>query len=211
MWVLGLTGGMGSGKSRVAQLLARLGAAVISADEVARWVTRPCQPAYHRIVARFGPEVVLPDGTLDRRALARRVFADPEERKVLEEITHPEIRREMLRRLEELRRQPQPPPAAVLEIPLLFETGGREAYGCHQVWVVYAPEEVRLARVVARDGLTPEEVRARFRAQLPLEHKVALADVVIDNSGAWEDTERQVRAAWERLGQAGTGCQGGEG
>lgn len=212
MVVLGLTGGIGSGKSRVAELLARLGAAVISADQVARDVTRPCRPAYHEIVDRFGPGVVLPDGTLDRRALARQVFADPKARRRLEEITHPEIRREMGRRLGELRAAGDPPPAAVLEVPLLFEAGGREAYGCDEVWVVYAPEEVRIARVMARDGLSRDEVLARLRAQLPLEEKVRRADTVIDNSGAWEETERQVRAAWDRLvrgrGRRRGGCGG---
>lgn len=200
MRVICLTGGIGSGKSRVAALLRQLGAAVISADEVARELSRPGTDVHRAIVAAFGPDVVAADGTLDRRALGRRVFADPEARRCLEGITHPAIRKEMEQRLAALRAAPDPPPAVVLEIPLLFETGGR--YPCDQVWVVYAPEEVRVARVMARDGLSRDEVLARMRAQWPLEEKVRRADVVIDNGGPWEDAERQVRTAWARLTRA---------
>jgi dephospho-CoA kinase len=210
MQVIGLTGGIGSGKSRVAHLLAELGAAVISADAVAREVTRPGTPAYRAIVACFGPGVVRPDGELDRRALAARVFADPEERRRLEAITHPAIRREIRRRVEALRCAPQPPPAVVLEIPLLFEGGGYRE--CDQVWVVTAPEPVRVARVMERDGVERAEVEARMRAQWPEEEKVRRAHVVIDNSGCWAETERQVREAWRRcVLDRSPGCRPGQG
>lgn len=205
MRVIALTGGIGSGKSRVAALLRELGAAVISADELAREVTRRCRPAYHAVVEAFGPEVVGPDGELDRRALARRVFADPDARRRLEAITHPAIMAEMAARLAALGSAPEPPPAVVLEIPLLFETGRERDF--EQVWVVTAPDEVRLRRVVERDGLPPEEVRARMCAQLPQEEKARRAHVVIDNGGDWEATERQVRAAWQRWVLAG--CDAG--
>lgn len=196
MKVIALTGGIGSGKSRVARLLGELGAAVISADEIAREVTAPGTPAHRAVVEAFGPEVLLADGSLDRRALAARVFADEEARRRLEAITHPEIRREMARRLEALRSGSPPPPAAVLEIPLLFETGRQHEFD--EVWVVWAPREARISRVMARDGVRREDVEARMRAQLPLEEKVKLADVVIDNGGGWEETVRQVRDAWRR-------------
>lgn len=202
MRIVCLTGGVGSGKSRVAALLGQLGAAVLSADEVARALLQPGTDAFRAVVQAFGPEVLSPDGSLDRRALARRVFADPAARRRLEAITHPAIRAELLRRLAELRAATAPPPVVAVEIPLLFETGAR--YPCDEIWVVYAPEEVRIQRVMARDGLTRDEVVARLRAQWPLEDKLPLADVVIDNGGPWEETERQVRRHWQRL-RAGSG------
>lgn len=209
MRIICLTGGIGSGKSRVAAALRALGAAVISADEVARELTRPGSHVFRAVVDAFGPGVLAPDGTLDRRALGRRVFADPEARRRLEALTHPAIRDEMARRLAALREAVPPPPAAVLEIPLLFETGG--AYPCDEIWVVYAPEDVRVERVMVRDGLERQEVLARLRAQWPLEAKRARADVVIDNSGPWEETEAQVRAAWAGAAAraGGGGARGG--
>lgn len=194
---IGLTGGIGTGKSSVARLLAELGAAVLDADDVARRVVEPDGPAYDAVVSRFGPGVLGPDGRIDRAALADIVFADPAARRDLEAIVHPAVRAEIDRRIEALRRLPEPPAVVVVEIPLLFEAG--RAADFDQVWVVYAPDEVAAARASARSGLDPERVRARQQAQWPIAEKVRRADVVIDNGGDWAQTEAQVRAAWRRL------------
>lgn len=194
---IGLTGGIGTGKSRVARLLAQLGAAVIDADQIARRVVEPGGPAYDGVVARFGRGILHPDGTINRRALADIVFSDPAARRDLEALVHPAVRAETDRRIAELAQSPEPPPAVVVDIPLLFEAG--RAGDFDQIWVVYAPDDVAVARAAARDGTDPERVRARMRAQWPIEEKARRADVVIDNSGDWADTEAQVRRAWSRL------------
>ncbi|HEX6988180.1 MAG TPA: dephospho-CoA kinase [Bacillota bacterium] len=194
---IGLTGGIGTGKSRVARLLAELGAAVIDADAIARQVVEPGGAAYRSVVARFGSRILRPDGSLDRAALADIVFSDPDARRDLEALVHPAVRTESARRLAELERSPQPPAVAVFDIPLLFEAG--RAGDFDQVWVVYAPDDVAVTRATARSGLSPEQIRARMRAQWPIAEKVRRADVVIDNSGDWAETAAQVRRAWQRL------------
>lgn len=194
---IGLTGGIGTGKSRVARLLAELGAAVIDADTLARQALEPGGGAFDDVVARFGPEIVRADGTIDRAALAAVVFHDPRARRDLEALVHPVVRAEADRRLAELQRQPQPPAVVVFDIPLLFEAGREHDFD--QIWVVYAPDDVAVARAAARDGADPEQIRARLRAQWPIDEKVRRADVVIDNSGEWAATEAQVRRAWARL------------
>lgn len=194
---IGLTGGIGTGKSRVARLLADLGAAVIDADALARQVVEPGGPAYDGVVARFGPEILRPDGTIDRAALAAVVFSDPDARRDLEALVHPAVRVETQRRLAELESGADPPPAVVVDIPLLFEAGREGDFD--QIWVVYAPDAVALDRAAARDGADPEQIKARMRAQWPIEEKVRRAHVVIDNSGDWDATEAQVRRAWAGL------------
>ncbi|HEY8449992.1 MAG TPA: dephospho-CoA kinase [Bacillota bacterium] len=197
MIVIGLTGGIGTGKSRVARLLGELGAEVLSADQIAREVVEPGRPAYAAVVARFGPEVVARDGTIDRRALAERVFSDEQSRKDLEAIVHPAVRAETAARLAALRARPDPPAVVVVEVPLLFEAGRERDFD--EVWVVRADEATAVRRAASRDGVDEEHIRARLRAQWPLEEKVRRADVVIDNDGDWEATAEQVRRHWRRL------------
>jgi dephospho-CoA kinase len=192
--VIGLTGGIGSGKSTVSEMLRALGAAVISSDALAREVVAPGQPALEEIREAFGPEVVQADGSLDRPALARRVFADPEARRRLEAITHPRVRALTLQRLDSLRSGGSA--AAVVDVPLLYEVGMDEAGIFDEIWVVWVPAEVQVARVVARDRCDEAQARARLQAQWPLEEKARRADRVIDNSGDEEATRRQVEAAW---------------
>ena len=195
---IGLTGGIGSGKSMVAQRLRDLGAAVVDADAIAREVTAPGGPAYAAIVRAFGQSVLCCDGSLDRKALAARVFADEAARRQLNALTHPHIRQRMA---EEGARLAATPGVGVIvfDIPLLLETTDGSDLGLEGVVVVTAADAVRIARLTARDGLTPRDARQRLDAQMPLAQKVARADWVIDNNGSAEQTREQVVKLWEAL------------
>jgi dephospho-CoA kinase len=188
---VGLTGGIGSGKSTVGSLLAQLGAVVVDADEVARAVVEPGTPGLVALVAAFGPGVLLPDGSLDRAALAARVFADPSELERLNAIVHPLVAQRTEQMLQEL-----PTDAVVVhDIPLLVETG-REGYNL--VVVVDAPDEVRESRLVQR-GMSADDVRQRMARQATREQRLAAADVVIDNGGDLADLSEQVDELWREL------------
>jgi dephospho-CoA kinase len=202
--VVSLTGGIGTGKSTVGRLLAALGAVVIDSDAVVREQQAPGTPLLAEIVAAFGREMLLPDGSLDRARLARLVFADPAARARLNALVHPVVGRETVRRLDAARAAGAA--LVVLDIPLLLEGRGRRAPGGGprpsdgaEVIVVYAREEQQLERQLARDGVDREHALARIRAQLPIEEKRKLADHLIDNSGTPEATERQVRALYAKL------------
>lgn len=192
---IGLTGGIASGKSSVASVLRRLGCPVIDADALAREVVAPGEPALAAIVRSFGPEMLLPDGQLDRKRLGAVVFTDPARRRQLEAITHPAIalRRQALWRELSARGVP----VICNDIPLLFE--GRMQSAFDEVWVVWVERATQLRRLMARDGIGPEQAEQRLAAQLPLDEKRGLAHVVIDNSGTPEETERQVRVAYAAL------------
>ncbi|GAB4553930.1 MAG: dephospho-CoA kinase [Geothermobacteraceae bacterium] len=192
--VLGITGNIASGKSRVAARFGELGAVVVSADQLAREAVEPGTPALAAIVRRFGEAVLQDDGSLDRQKLGGLVFADAEARRQLEMITHPAIARLAEERLRQLRGTKK---LVVYEAPLLFEAGAEGRVD--RVLVVTADEEVRLARLMARDGLDRRAALQRIRAQLPQEQKAARADYVIDNSGDWQECCRQVDALWTEL------------
>ncbi|GAB4181681.1 MAG: dephospho-CoA kinase [Geothermobacteraceae bacterium] len=192
--VLGITGNIASGKSRVAARFGELGAVVVSADQLAREAVEPGTPALAAIVRRFGEAVLQDDGSLDRQKLGGLVFADAEARRKLEMITHPAIARLAEERLRQLRGTKK---LVVYEAPLLFEAGAEGRVD--RVLVVTADEEVRLARLMARDGLDRRAALQRIRAQLPQEQKAARADYVIDNSGDWQECCRQVDALWTEL------------
>ncbi len=194
---VGLTGGIGSGKSLVAEILRGLGAAIVDADRIAREVVAPGGPAYDDVARAFGPEALRPDATLDRRALAARVFADPAARRRLNALTHPHIRRRMAE--EAARLAASDAPVIVFDIPLLLETTDGRDLGLEGIIVVAADDEVRVRRLVARDGLSEEEARRRLGAQMPLRDKLPRADWVIDNNGTPEETRRQVERVWARL------------
>lgn len=192
---LGLTGNIGSGKSSVARLLASHGALVIDADELAREATN--DPAVvEAIAARLGSELVV-DGQLDRPTTAARVFSDPAALAELNAVVHPWVgeRREQLEH--EALRSENPPTVIVHDVPLLYETGLEQ--DVDEVVVVTAPLEARVARVVARSGLSAAEVRARDAAQLPLDAKAACADYVIDNGGDEAALQEQVARLWAEL------------
>lgn len=195
MLVVGLTGGIGSGKSTVSALLAERGAAIVDADAIARNVVEPGQPAYGAVVARFGPGVVGPDGSLDRQALADVVFADPAARADLNAIVHPAVRAAMA---EAVAAHAGSDRVVVMDIPLLAEGGGRRPEMAAVV-VVDAPVEVAVGRLVGRRGMSEADARARIAAQATREQRLAIADVVVDNSGSLEDLRAEVERAWAFL------------
>jgi dephospho-CoA kinase len=200
--VIGLTGGIASGKSTVVAILRELGAHVIEADEVAREIVVPGSDALREIVAAFGAGALGPDGTLDRRALAARIFRDPDARRTLNAITHPRIRRRVAERIAAARAG-DPGAVIVVDIPLLLDVAPRDAYALDGIVVVYADEAAQVARLAARDGLGPDDARRRLAAQRPLREKVGEATWVIDNSGPPEATRRQVQDLWRRWQAAG--------
>ena len=195
-FLVGLTGGIASGKSIVSRQLAELGCRLVDADVLAREVVAPGEPAWHAIVEEFGPEVARPDRQLDRKRLGALVFADPARRKVLEAITHPAIaaRRETI--LEALTAE-RFDGVVVLDVPLLIEVGG--AARVDRVVLVYAEPELQLARLMGRDGFDRGEAERRVASQMPLAEKVRHAHFVIDNSGTPEETAAQVRAVHAAL------------
>ena len=194
--VVGLSGGIGTGKSSVARLFAEAGAVVIDADAIVHELQAPGTSLLAEIAEAFGPEVLRADGSLDRERLGSIVFRDPEARRRLGAIVHPKVGAEMLRRLEAARAAGAR--LVVLDIPLLFEgrkagTGSAALLGFDASVLAYAPEALQIERQIARDRCSRDEALRRIRAQLPIEEKRALADHVIDNSGALTDTARQVR------------------
>lgn len=188
--VFALTGGIGSGKSTVARFVSEAGVPVVDADALAREVVAPATGGLAAIRDAFGPEVLLPDGSLDRKRLGLLIFAEPEARARLEAILHPRIKRaaeEAFERLGALGHE-----LVCYEIPLLFETEQERRY--RPVVVVHVPEAAQLARVVLRDGVSEEEAERRISAQIPLDVKAEQADHVIDNTGSLAETEAQTRA-----------------
>ncbi len=192
---IGLTGNIGSGKSTVARLFVERGAALVDADALAREATADPQ-VLADIATKLGDDLVK-EGELDRAATAARVFADPEARITLNGIIHPWVRRESAARVEALSTRPDPPRVILMDIPLLYENGLER--GLNAVIVVNAPLVTRIKRVSARSGLSEADVRARDKAQLPLEEKVARADYVLENGGSLEELEKQVEALWREL------------
>ena len=193
MRVLGLTGGIGSGKSMVAEMFAQLGAEIIDADQLAREVVEPGQPALEEIVKRFGADILLPNGRLDRHKLGRTIFADGSARADLNAITHPRIRERMQAAVEARRDREG---LLILDIPLLYENARTGLV--EKVIVVWVDPRTQARRLIERGGLTAEEARQRIAAQMALDEKRALADHVIDNTGSRDATRRQVEAIYRR-------------
>lgn len=191
--IIGLTGGIGAGKSTVATMFADLGAVVIDTDAIAREVVEPPSPVLDAIKAEFGPGVIGPDGRLLRDALGRIVFADQAKRARLNQLMHPAI---LKRTLEKIASYP-PSAKVVVVVPLLFESGFER--NCAAVVAVVADAAVRLARVAVRDELTPEEVDARMSAQLPDAEYERRATTVVRNNGEIGDLRTQVAEAWTSL------------
>ncbi len=194
MLLVGLTGGIGAGKSTVATLLAEHGAVVIDADSIVRELQQPGTDVFHAIVDRFGTHVVAADGGLDRERLADIVFRNDDARSALNAIVHPAVYAVMSERIAAVKDADK---VVVLDIPLLAEAGG--GGGMDAVVVVEADHEMRVARVVSERGLNAEDVRARMAAQASSEQREALADVVIRNNGTPEDLRAQVDDLWEQL------------
>lgn len=196
MLLVGLTGGLGAGKSTVAAMLAGRGAVVVDADELARRAVEPGTPGLARVAEALGPEALAPDGSLDREAVARMVFEDEDRRRVLEGIVHPEVFRLLS---EEVQRRRGSDDVVVFDVPLLMETGLDES--CDLVVVVDASLPNQLARARER-GLNEREARARIAAQMDPEERRARADVVLENDGDLASLERQAEALWDRLRRA---------
>ena len=211
MITIGLTGGIATGKSTVARLLEqRFGVPVIDADEVARAVVAPGQPALGEIAARFGDSILRPDGSLDRPALGKLVMQDAGAREALNAITHPRIREEILRRIADFAAAGAPKIA--VEAALMVETGSYRLYD--KLVVVSCRPETQLRRLMSRQSFGEEEARRWLAAQLPLAEKERLADVVIDNDGGPEALPAQISAALARFDAelaAGAGQVGREG
>lgn len=198
MRLIGLTGGIASGKTAVSRLLAAKGAAIIDTDLLAREVVEPGQPAYQDIVRDFGEDVLASDGTLDRARLGAVVFADAEARRRLNGYTHPRIRQLMLDRVAALQASPAPPPAAVLVIPLLFENGLDALV--EESWLVKVDPVVQKDRLMRRDGFSAVEAEQRIASQMPLADKLQRATRVIDNSGDLAALDTEVDRVWREAG-----------
>ena len=193
--VIGLTGGIASGKSTVSRMFQDLGARVVDADRLARRIVEPGRPAYRDIVRRFGRQVLKADGTLDRKRLGGQVFSDPRKLEQLNRITHPRIAREARREI--ARHRASGASLVIYDAALLVENGWhRKLDG---VVVVSVPEKVQRQRLMERDGLSRTAAMQRIHSQLPLSKRLKLADHVIDNSGSLAQTRRQVQGLWKQL------------
>jgi len=197
--IIGLTGNIGTGKSTVAGMLAELGAETIDADLVAHEVMRAGTPAHRQIVETFGPEVLAPDGKIDRKRLGGIVFADPAALARLEAIVHPATLKAVIQRIVSSAAN-----VVVVEAIKLVESGMADSYD--SVWVTTCRTEQQIARITEARGLSRAEAEQRVRAQPPQGKKIARADVVVDTSGSLSQTRAQVQAAWERLAEEG--CDG---
>jgi dephospho-CoA kinase len=192
MRVLGLTGGIGSGKSVVDAIFAELGAVVIDADALAREVVEPGQPALEEIVSTFGGDMLLPDGRLDRARLGSLIFGDAAARARLNAITHPRIRQRMS---DEVAARAGRPGVLILDIPLLLENG--RTGDVEKVIVVWVDRVTQLQRLMERDRLTAKQANQRIAAQMSLDEKRRRADYVIDNTGTREHTRQQVASIYQ--------------
>ncbi|MBC5637490.1 dephospho-CoA kinase [Ornithinibacillus sp. BX22] len=194
--VIGLTGSIASGKSAVAAMFKELLIPVIDADQIARDVVEPGESALQAIVNEFGHDILLPDGTLDRKKLGAIIFSDTDKRAKLNAIVHPAVRKRMLEQKEHLLENGAK--CVVMDIPLLFES--KLTHMVDKTLVVYVDEDVQLQRLVKRDNSQKEEALQRIQSQIPLKEKVKLADAVIDNNGTLEHTLEQLQDVLNQWG-----------
>jgi dephospho-CoA kinase len=192
--LVGLTGGIGTGKSTVARMLERRGAVVFDADVLAREAVEPGTPGHAAVIERFGADVLAPGGELDREALASIVFADPAARRDLEAIVHPEVRRLFAEGAETYRDTAR---IVVFSAPLLVETGMHTAFDV--LIVVSAPTEAQVERLMRERGMSEEAILARIAAQAPPEAKAEAADILVENEGTLEELEAHVERIWSDL------------
>lgn len=186
--VIGLTGGIGTGKSTASAYLRKKGFFVIDADQIARQIVEPGQPLLKTLIQTFGAQILKKDGSLDRKALASIVFQDVEKRALLDRIMHGEILTMIDRQIEQYRKEPCG--GILIDAPLLFETGLDKK--CDRTWLIMADREIRIARVCARDNMTQEEVGDRIRNQMDDAEKQKRADIIIDNSGSRRELEQKL-------------------
>ncbi|MDE3839870.1 dephospho-CoA kinase [Bacillus methanolicus] len=186
--VVGLTGGIASGKSTVSNMIKNLGITVIDADVEARLAVEKGKKAYHEIVSHFGPEILQSDGTIDRAKLGSIVFHNSEKRMLLNTIVHPAVREQMLSK--KIDAEARGEKMIVMDIPLLFESELTNMVD--KTLLVYVDEEIQLKRLMERNHFTEQEAKARINSQMPLKEKISLADAVIDNNGTIEETRKQL-------------------
>ena len=196
MYVVGLTGGIASGKSVVSMILRDLGAFVIDADEVSREVVLPHTKCWEEVVAAFGKVIVREDLTIDRKKLADLVFENPEKRSILNKLIHPEIMNRIEEKLKVIEGE-DPQAMVVIDAALLVEAGAYKT--CDKLIVVYAREETKLKRLVNRDGMSRKEAQIRINSQLPHSEKVKVADFVINNEGHLSKTRCEVEEVFKKL------------
>lgn len=196
MLIVGLTGGVASGKTAVSRVLREEGAYIIDADQIARELVQPHKPAWNELVRAFGKEILQEDGSIHRRKLADKVFTDPEQRKVLNQILHPRIKEEMDRRTKEIG-QEDPEAIVVIDAPLLVELGVYRKVD--QLIVITSTQMQQMERLKERDGRSPEEALRLFSSQMPVEEKVKLADFVIRNEGSLEETKKRAKEVFKEL------------
>ncbi|PIV19896.1 MAG: dephospho-CoA kinase [Deltaproteobacteria bacterium CG03_land_8_20_14_0_80_45_14] len=196
MLIVGLTGGAASGKTAVSQVLKEEGAYIIDADRIARELVQPHKPAWNELIRVFGKEILQEDGSLHRKKLADKVFADPKQRKLLNQILHPRIKEEMDRRTKEIG-QKDPEAIVVIDAPLLVELGNH--HEVDKLIVVTSTQMQQIERLKDRDGANPEEALRIVSSQMALEEKVKFADFVIRNEGFLEETKKMAREVFQEL------------
>ena len=194
MYLIGLTGNIATGKSTVMKILGELGAQIIDADDLAHEVIQPGGPAYLKVIGAFGKDVVQSDGNIDRKRLGEIVFNDGDRLRLLEQIVHPLVAERIVARLQHVSK-----PVVVIEAIKLIEAG--LAAMCNEVWVVTSPKELQLARLKDTRALKRAEARMRVDAQPPQKEKVAVANVVIKNTGSLEALRQRVEEEWARVQQ----------
>ena len=192
---IGLTGGIATGKSTVANIFKRFGIPVINSDEAAREVVVPGTEGYKKVVEAFGKEILLPNGEINRKKLAEIIFSNPEKKKKLEEILHPLIDKDIQQKLQVIEEQGQK--LVVLEVPLLFEKGWDKRM--HYTVTVTAPLELQIERLTQRDKIDRKEALKRIKNQMPLEEKIKRSHFVIDNSQGPKELEEQVKRILKRI------------
>jgi dephospho-CoA kinase len=196
MLIVGLTGGVASGKTTVSQILTKEGAYLIDADQIARDLVHPHTPAWNELTKVFGKEILQEDGSIHRKRLAGKVFSDPEQRNLLNQILHPRIRAEMNKRVKEIGEK-DPNAIIVIDAALLIELGYHQAMD--KVIVVSATERQQIERLKKRDGMDQEEAQKVLSSQMALEEKMKVADFVICNERSIEETKRKVREVFQEL------------
>jgi dephospho-CoA kinase len=196
--IVGLTGGIASGKSTISGFFFDAGAQIIDADDIARTAVRPGSPAYNEILLFFGDAILLPDGEIDRKRLGDIIFSDPKKKARLEAIVHPRVHKRSKELIAQIAAE-TPEAVVIFDVPLLMEA--RMEGDLQEVIVVYVPESLQLKRLMNRDGIDSKAALARIRSQLPIEEKRRRASIVIDNSGSLADSRRQTLAVYNLLKQ----------
>jgi len=196
MLIVGLTGGVASGKTAVSRVLREEGAYIIDADQIARELVQPHKPAWNEIIRAFGKEILQEDRSVDRKELADKIFADPEQRKVLNQILHPRIKEEIARRAREIG-QTNPEAIVVIDAPLLVELGMH--HNVDRLIVVTSTQTQQIERLKKRDGRSPEEALRLLSSQMPGEEKEKLADFVVRNEGSLEEMKKRAKEVFKEL------------